>query len=52
MPTLAIIADDLTGANDTGVQLARQGAACELSPYWTEELPELDAQAEVWVFNT
>lgn len=52
MPTLAIIADDLTGANDTGVQLARQGAACALSPYWTEELPELDAQADVWVFNT
>jgi len=52
MPILTIIADDLTGANDTGVQLARQGIACALMPWWEEPLRPLDANAPVWVFNT
>ena len=52
MPILILIADDLTGGNDTGVQLARQGVRCALAPCWTEELPPLCDTAEVWVFNT
>lgn len=52
MPILAILADDLTGANDTGVQFARQGLSCSLAPFWKENLSALDAKSPIWVFNT
>jgi len=52
MPDVIIIADDLTGANDTGGRLARQGVTCALAPYWREDLPALGDSAAVWVFNT
>lgn len=52
MPIVTIIADDLTGANDAGVQLARQGAECTVSPCWTEPPASPGNGASVWVFNT
>lgn len=48
---LGIIADDLTGANDTGVQFARAGART-LVPFEWHDLPALTRQADVVVLNT
>jgi uncharacterized protein YgbK (DUF1537 family) len=48
---LGIIADDLTGANDTGVQFARDGART-LVPFEWHDLPALGRQADVVVLNT
>lgn len=51
MPRLAIIADDLTGANDTGVQFAKYG----LKTYVVLDAvpnPRLPDEADVVVFDT
>ncbi|MFA5027339.1 MAG: four-carbon acid sugar kinase family protein [Candidatus Methylomirabilota bacterium] len=49
--SLGIIADDLTGANDTGVQFARDGART-LVPFEWHDLSVLGRQADVVVLNT
>lgn len=48
---LGIIADDLTGANDTGVQFARDGART-LVPFEWHDLSALGRRADVVVLNT
>ena len=48
---LGVIADDLTGANDTGVQFARDGART-LVPFEWHNLDALGRQADVVVLNT
>jgi uncharacterized protein YgbK (DUF1537 family) len=48
---LAVIADDLTGANDSGVQFARRGARTVVSLDW-RGLAGLGADADVLVLNT
>jgi uncharacterized protein YgbK (DUF1537 family) len=50
-PRLGIIADDLTGANDTGVQFARRGART-IVPFEWHDLPVLGRAADVLVLNT
>ena len=48
---LGIIADDLTGANDTGVQFARRGARTLVPLDW-HDLGSLARRADVLVLNT
>jgi uncharacterized protein YgbK (DUF1537 family) len=48
---LGVIADDLTGANDTGVQFARRGARTLVPLDW-HDLKALVRRADVLVFNT
>jgi D-threonate/D-erythronate kinase len=48
---LGVIADDLTGANDTGVQFARQGARTLVPLDW-HDLPALARAADVLVLST
>lgn len=48
---LGVIADDLTGANDTGVQFARQGARTLVPLDW-HDLGGLGRRADVLVLNT
>jgi uncharacterized protein YgbK (DUF1537 family) len=48
---LGVIADDLTGANDTGVQFARRGARTLVSLDW-HNLGSLARSADVLVLNT
>lgn len=48
---LAVIADDLTGANDTGVQFARRGARTVVSLDW-RDLSVVGKDADVLVLNT
>lgn len=48
---LGVIADDLTGANDTGVQFSKQGLKTIVLTK-TESLTELSKQADVIVFDT
>jgi D-threonate/D-erythronate kinase len=49
-PRLLIIADDLTGANDTGVQFAKQGIAVIVSIH--HHTPKFIDDCEVLVVNT
>lgn len=49
-PRLLVIADDLTGANDTGVQFARHGISTEVLLDW--HVPHLRSGCEVLVVNT
>jgi uncharacterized protein YgbK (DUF1537 family) len=48
---LGVIADDLTGANDTGVQFARRGARALVPLDW-HDLRSLARSADVLVLNT
>ncbi len=48
---LGVIADDLTGANDTGVQFARRGARTVVPLDW-HDLRSLARRADVLVLNT
>ncbi len=48
---LGVIADDLTGANDTGVQFARRGARTLVPLDW-HDLPALVRRADVLVLTT
>jgi len=48
---LGVIADDLTGANDTGVQFARRGARTLVPLDW-HDLKALVRRADVLVLNT
>ena len=48
---LGVIADDLTGANDTGVQFARRGARTLVPLDW-HDLARLGRSADVLVLNT
>ena len=48
---LGVIADDLTGANDTGVQFARRGARTLVPLDW-HDLRSLARRADVLVLNT
>lgn len=48
---LGVIADDLTGANDTGVQFARQGARTIVPLDW-HDLTSLGGRADVLVLST
>ena len=48
---LGVIADDLTGANDTGVQFARQGARTIVPLDW-HDLGALGGRADVLVLST
>ena len=48
---LGVIADDLTGANDTGVQFARQGARTIVPLDW-HDLTSLGRHADVLVLST
>ena len=48
---LGVIADDLTGANDTGVQFARQGARTLVPLDW-HDLTALARRADVLVLST
>jgi len=48
---LGVIADDLTGANDTGVQFARQGARTIVPLDW-HDLTSLARHADVLVLST
>ena len=48
---LGVIADDLTGANDTGVQFARQGARTIVPLDW-HDLTRLARHADVLVLST
>jgi uncharacterized protein YgbK (DUF1537 family) len=48
---LGVIADDLTGANDTGVQFARRGARTLVPLDW-HDLKSLVRSADVLVLNT
>lgn len=48
---LGVIADDLTGANDTGVQFARRGARTLVPLDW-HDLGSLARRADVLVLNT
>ncbi|UFJ41406.1 four-carbon acid sugar kinase family protein [Brevibacillus humidisoli] len=49
MPKLAIIADDLTGANDSGVQFAKQGF--QTISLLDSRHAEYGRDADVWVLN-
>ncbi|MBO8163598.1 MAG: four-carbon acid sugar kinase family protein [Brevibacillus sp.] len=49
MPKLVVIADDLTGANDTGVQFAKRGF-CTISLLDSRHT-EYAQEADVWVLN-
>ena len=51
-PTLLIIADDLTGANDTGVQFARQGISTLVGINQEIPLTNFVENCEVLVMNT
>jgi uncharacterized protein YgbK (DUF1537 family) len=48
---LGVIADDLTGANDTGVQFARQGARTIVPLDW-HDLTSLSRYADILVLST
>ena len=48
---LGVIADDLTGANDTGVQFARKGARTIVPLEW-HDLASLERGADVLVLCT
>lgn len=52
MTRLMIIADDLTGALDTGVQFAAAGACVKVITNWTEDLFHSDSTADVLVVDT
>ena len=51
-PVLLIIADDLTGANDTGVQFARQGISTIVSIHHEIHLTIFAEDCQVLVVNT
>lgn len=51
-PALLIIADDLTGANDTGVQFAKQGLEVLVSLHHDQDLQTLAHHCQVLVVNT
>ena len=51
-PALLIIADDLTGANDTGVQFAKQGIRVIVSIHHEQPLEGLANDCQVLVVNT
>lgn len=51
-PALLIIADDLTGANDTGVQFAKQGLDVLVSLRPSQDLQALAHDCQVLVVNT
>ena len=51
-PALLIIADDLTGANDTGVQFAKQGLDVLVSIRHDQQLQALAHDCQVLVVNT
>ena len=46
---MIVIADDFTGANDTGVQLAKKGARTDVV---LNELPQSTRRTDVLVINT
>lgn len=52
MVRLLVIADDLTGANDTGVKFAQQGFRTEILIHPDEEFASVDGSAEVCVADT
>lgn len=51
-PALLIIADDLTGANDTGVQFAKQGLRVLVSIHHQQPLAAFASDCDVLVVNT
>ena len=51
-PALLIIADDLTGANDTGVQFAKQGIRVIVSIRHEQRLQTWADDCQVLVVNT
>jgi len=51
-PQLLIIADDLTGANDTGVQFAKQGMEVLVSLWPDQDLQSFASDCQVLVVNT
>ncbi len=51
-PALLIIADDLTGANDTGVQFAKHGLCVIVSIQHEQSLADLANDCQVLVVNT
>ncbi len=51
-PALLIIADDLTGANDTGVQFAKQGIRVIVGIHHEQPLEALANDCQVLVVNT
>lgn len=52
MVKLLIIADDLTGANDTGVQFSKRGIPVFIVPFTSDESPALHNDYPVLVVNT
>ncbi|HEX4949572.1 MAG TPA: four-carbon acid sugar kinase family protein [Blastocatellia bacterium] len=52
MPQLLIIADDLTGANDTGVQFAKRGFDVLVNIHCEQDLPARAPECQVLVVNT
>jgi uncharacterized protein YgbK (DUF1537 family) len=52
MPKLLIVADDLTGSNDVGVQFAKQGIASLVTTDLAADFAELFAAADVVVADT
>lgn len=51
MPKIAVIADDLTGANDTGVQFSEMGFSV-ISLMDEKSASDIPVDADVWVINT
>ncbi|MCR5732694.1 MAG: four-carbon acid sugar kinase family protein [Sphaerochaetaceae bacterium] len=49
---LAIIADDFTGALDTGIQFAKKGISIEVISINTERIKKVDNSVDVIVFDT
>ena len=52
MITLLVLADDLTGANDTGVQFAKQHVSVYVTNYTAYNLESIDRDFSVVVVNT
>lgn len=52
MPKLLIIADDLTGANDTGVQFAKKGISTLVLVEIPRTIREINSDCQVLVINT
>ncbi len=52
MIKLLVVADDLTGANDTGVQLAKQGIFTHVTMDVDVNIPSLDPDLQVLVVDT
>ena len=52
MPKLLIIADDITGALDTGVQFAQIGASVKVFVYERGNSSYFEQEVDVLVFDT